>query len=150
MLLAAEPPPSMEKSSNVHPKHLPRSTVTPRKEERASMVPPRSHRPKASTAGLLPEASPGRKERPQKEKRDTNEVKSDQETEVKLKTTVVDIDKVRDDEVKEENLGLLEAAEQEDGLKRKNLGVFEWLLMVFMLALVLLFLPLSSGSVSKL
>lgn len=56
-----------------------------------------------------------KKERPQKEKPETNEVKSDQETEVKLKTTVVDIDSVRDDEVKEENLGLLEAAEQEDG-----------------------------------
>lgn len=53
-------------------------------------------------------------ERTQKEKKETNEVKSNQETEVKLKTTVVDIDSVRD-EVKEENLGLLEAAEQEDG-----------------------------------
>ncbi|TKS74299.1 Podocin [Collichthys lucidus] len=62
---------------------------------------------------------------------------------MKVKSTVVDIDSVRDDEVKEENLGLLEAAEHEDGLKRKNLGVFEWLLMVFVLALVLLFLPLS-------
>jgi len=29
------------------------------------------------------------------------------------------------------------------GLKRKNLGVFEWLLMVFVLALILLFLPIS-------
>lgn len=75
----------------------------------------RSHRQKASKAGRLPETSSGRKERPQKEKPETNEVKSDQETEVKLKTTVVDIDSVRDDEVKEENLGMLEAAEQEDG-----------------------------------
>ncbi|XP_029988431.1 podocin [Sphaeramia orbicularis] len=73
------------------------------------------------------------------------EEKKEQETEVKVKvrSTVVDIDSVRKEEVKEENLGLLEAAEQEDGLKRKNLNVLEWLLMVLVLALVLLFLPLS-------
>ncbi|XP_040896630.1 podocin [Toxotes jaculatrix] len=135
----------MENSSNVQPSHLSGSRLTPRKEsKRGAMVPPRSHRHRASKAGRLPEvASSERKERPKKEKPETNEVKAEQETEVKLKSTVVDIDSVRDDEVKEENLGLLEAAEQEDGLKRKNLGVFEWLLMVFVLALVLLFLPLS-------
>ncbi|XP_070765374.1 podocin [Enoplosus armatus] len=130
----------MEKSSNVH--H--RSRTTPRKErERGALVPPRSHRQRPSKAGRVPEASSGRKERLQKEKPETNEGMVEQETEVKGKSTVVDIDSVREDEVKEENLGLLEAAEQEDGLKRKNLGVFEWLLMVFVLVLVLLFLPLS-------
>ncbi|XP_039984230.1 podocin [Xiphias gladius] len=134
----------MEISSNVHPSHLPRSRITPRKEnERGTMVPPRSHRQRASKAGQLPEAPSARKERLQKEKPETNEVKVEQETKVKLKPTVVDIDSVRDDEAKEEDLGLLEAAAQEDGLKRKNLGVFEWLLMVFALALILLFLPLS-------
>ncbi len=56
-----------------------------------------------------------RKQRLQKEKPETHEVKVEQETEVKVKSTVVDIDRVREDEVKEENLGLLEAAEQEDG-----------------------------------
>ncbi|XP_026179536.1 podocin [Mastacembelus armatus] len=129
----------MEKSSNVR---RPRLRMTPMRE-RGAAVPPRNHQQKPSKVGRLSDASPVRKNRPQKEKPETSEVKSDQETEVKLKSTVVDIDSVRDDEVKEENLGLLEAAEQDDGLKRRNLGVFEWLLMVFVLALVLLFLPLS-------
>ncbi|KAF3690728.1 hypothetical protein EXN66_Car006401 [Channa argus] len=103
----------MEKSSNVHPSHLPRPRKTPRKEkEREPTVPSKSRRQKVSKAAQLPEASLGRKERPQKYKPETNEVKSHQETEVKLKTTVVDIDRVRDDMVKEDNL---EAAEQEDG-----------------------------------
>ncbi|XP_029002828.2 podocin [Betta splendens] len=131
----------MEKSSGVSPDHLPRSRTTPRMErERGAKGPPRSHRQKAPKAGCLPEAPTRKKDMRPREK---PEVKSDQETEVKLKTTVVDIDSVRDDEVKEENLGLLEAADQDDGLKRKNLGVFEWMLMVFTLALVLLFLPFS-------
>ncbi|XP_044056099.1 podocin [Siniperca chuatsi] len=134
----------MEKSSSVHPSYPPRSRMTPRNErERGALVPPRSHRQRPSKAGWVPEASSVRKERLQKEKPEANEVTVEQEPEVKVKSTVVDIDRVREDEVKEENLGLLEAAEQEDGLKRKNLGVFEWLLMVFVLALVLLFLPLS-------
>ncbi|XP_023125710.2 podocin [Amphiprion ocellaris] len=134
----------MEKSSNVQPNHSPRSRTVPRKErERGALVPPRGQRQRVPKAQRIPEAPPGRKERLQKEKPEATEVMVEQETEVKLKSTVVDIDSVRDDEVKEENLGLLEAAEQEDGLKRKNLGVFEWLLMVIVLALVLLFLPLS-------
>ncbi|XP_035509734.1 podocin [Morone saxatilis] len=134
----------MEKSSDVHPSHPPRSRMTPRKErERGALVPPRSHRQRPSKTGRVPEAPPVRKERLQKEKPETNKVKVEQETEMKVPSTVVDIDNVREDEVKEENLGLLEAAEQEDGLKRKNLGVFEWLLMVFVLVLVLLFFPLS-------
>ncbi|XP_069558313.1 podocin [Brachyistius frenatus] len=134
----------MEKSFNVQPNHPPTSRVMPGKErERGALMPPRSQRQRAPRAARLPEAPSGRKGRLQKEKPDTNEVKAEQDTEVKLKSTVVDIDSVRDAEVKEENLVLLEAAEQEDGLKRKSLGVFEWLLMVFVLALVLLFLPLS-------
>lgn len=39
----------------------------------------------------------------------------ERKAEVKLKSTVVDIDRVRDDEVQEEKLGLLEAAQQDDG-----------------------------------
>lgn len=133
MLLTAEPPPSMDKSSSIHPSHLPRSRTTPRKErERGATALPGSHRQKSSKPGRLP----AKKERPQKEKPETKEVKSDQETEVKLKTTVVDIDSVRDDEVKEENLGLLEAAEQEDGESKPkeksgavncNEDVIQWL-----------------------
>uniref|UniRef100_A0A3B4WDJ8 Podocin n=1 Tax=Seriola lalandi dorsalis TaxID=1841481 RepID=A0A3B4WDJ8_SERLL len=111
-----EPPASMEKSSNVHPSHLPRSRMKPRREsERGSTVPPRGNRQRSSKAGRLSEASSARKERLQKDKPGTNEVKVEQETEVKLKSTVVDIDRVRDDEVKEENPGFLEAAEQEEG-----------------------------------
>nr|XP_020467729.1 podocin isoform X2 [Monopterus albus] len=127
----------MEKSFNVHPRHLPR-----KEREQAAVVTPRSHRQKASKASR-PHNTSASKESAQKEKPETDEMMSDQRTEVRLKSTVVDIDSVRDDKVKEENLGLLEAAEQEDGLKHKNLGVFEWLLMVFVLALVLLFLPFS-------
>ncbi|XP_032382058.1 podocin isoform X1 [Etheostoma spectabile] len=132
MLFTEKPPDGMEKSSNVN---SPRSRMTPRKErESGASVPPRSHRHRPSKAGRVPEVSSVRTSRLQKEKPETNEVK--------VRSTVVDIDSVREEEVKEESLGLLEAAEQE-GLKRKNLGVFEWLLMVFVLALVLLFLPLS-------
>jgi len=89
-------------------------------------VPPRGHRQRASKAARLPEASSVRKEGQQKEKPGTNEVKVEQGTEVKLKSTVVDIDSVRDDKVKEENLGLLEAAEQEEGKLKygENTGIF--------------------------
>lgn len=111
MLFAAEPPASMEKSSNAHPSHPPRSRMTPRRE-RGALVPPRSHRQRQSKTCRLPEATSGRKE---KEKPETNEVAVERETGVKVQTTVVDIDSVREDEVKEENLVLLEAAEQEDG-----------------------------------
>ncbi|KAM7388053.1 hypothetical protein PAMP_024254 [Pampus punctatissimus] len=141
MLLSAEPPASMEKSSNIHPSNPQRSRMVPRKNrDKKTSVLPKSQHPKASEAGRLPETSSVRKERLKKEKPETNEVTVEQETEVKVKSTVVDIDSVRE-QVNEENLGLLEAAEEEDGLKRKNLGVFEWLLMVFVLTLILLFLP---------
>lgn len=108
----------MEKSSNFNfnPSHPPRSRMTPKKDrEKGAFVPPRSHRQRPPKASRVPEASSLRKERLQKEKPETNEVTVEQEPEVKAKSTVVDIDSVREDEVKEENLGLLEAAEQEDG-----------------------------------
>ncbi|XP_041647321.1 podocin [Cheilinus undulatus] len=140
--LTAEPPASMQNSSNGHPSLPPKPKLMPRKERGAS-VPTRSHRERPSKESRVAESSSVRSEKVQKERLETNDVKMEQETEVKVKTTVVDIDSVRDKEVKEENLGLLEAADQEDGLKRKNLGVFEWLLMVFVLTLVLIFFPLS-------
>lgn len=108
MLLSAEPPPSMDKPSGVNPDHLARSRTTPRKERERGATGP--HRQKASKVGRLPEATTRKKEA-----RQTPEVKPNQDTDVKLKTTVVDIDSVRDDEVKEDNLGLLEAADQDDG-----------------------------------
>ncbi|KAM9848872.1 podocin [Aulostomus maculatus] len=128
MLFTAEPQATTEKVSDAHPSLPPQSRKTPRKErKRGAPVPPRSQRP--SKAGRHFEASTLKSEKP-----GINEVK--------VKSTVVDIDSVRE-KVPEENLVLLEAAGQEDSLKRKSLGVFEWLLMVFVLILVLLFLPLS-------
>ncbi|XP_034562982.1 podocin [Notolabrus celidotus] len=133
----------MENSSRVRPSLPPRPSVMLRKErERGPAAPPRSHRERPLKEGRVPKASSQRKERVLKERPGLNDLKAEQETELRVKSTVVDIDSVREEEVKEENLGLLEAAE-EDGLKRKNLGVLEWLLMVFVLALVLIFLPFS-------
>lgn len=131
-----------------------RSKMMPKKERGA---PARGHR--QSRTGKTAEAPPVRKEKTERTK-----VAVDPDADGTVKTTVVDIDRVREDEVKDEGVGLLEAAEQDGkrdhavhlffsradvlvwisaGLKRRNLGVFEWLLMVFVLALVLLFLPLS-------
>uniref|UniRef100_A0A3P9MAU6 Podocin n=1 Tax=Oryzias latipes TaxID=8090 RepID=A0A3P9MAU6_ORYLA len=114
----------------------------PRKErERGAHVPPRNQRePKGRKQRKAP--SEGTERLPE-DKPEADQMKAEKEKEVKLKSTVVDIDSVRDERVREETLALLEAAEQEDGLKRKNLGVFEWLLMVFVLAMVLLFFPFS-------
>lgn len=116
MLYTAEPPASMEKSSDVHPGLLSRYSTT-RERERGSgaSAPPRSHRARPSKAGRVPGTSSTRKERLQSEKPEKNEVTVEQETQVKVRTTVVDIDSVRDIEVKEENLGLLEAAEEQEG-----------------------------------
>ncbi|XP_028301472.1 podocin [Gouania willdenowi] len=129
----------MENSSDVQPKHSPlqrengkEATVHQRERHQRQ----RGHR-----SDRLQERS-SRKPRRDKEKPTMNEVKAGQEA-VKLKVTVVDIDSVRDDHVKDETVGLLEAADPEDGLKHKSLGVFEWLLMVFVLVLVLSFLPFS-------
>nr|XP_015826374.2 podocin isoform X1 [Nothobranchius furzeri] len=130
----------METSSNVHSGH--RLRAMPRKErERGAAVPPRSQRQRLPRAGQQPETPAVRKDSTQ-QKTETNQGMMEGDAEFKLKSTVVDIDRVRDDDVKE-NLALLETTEQEDGLKRKNLGAFEWLLMVFALILVLLFLPVS-------
>lgn len=96
----------MEKSYRVQPDHLPRSRMVLEKERE-----PRSQRQRVPKAGRQPEEASARKEeRPQKGR---NDVKVHQETKVKLKSTVVDIDSVRNDEVKEQTLGLLEAAEQD-------------------------------------
>lgn len=77
------------------------------------MLPPKSQRQRPPKTGRVPQASSVRLHR---EKPETREAKMEQETEVKVKSsTVVDIDSVREVEVKEENLGLLEAEDQEDG-----------------------------------
>ncbi|KAM8875726.1 podocin [Spinachia spinachia] len=136
----------MEKSSDVHPGLLSRSSTTREREgerESGASAPPRSHRLRPPKAVRVPGTLPPRKERLQREQLEKNTAKVEQETQVKVRTTVVDIDSVRDVEVKEENPGLLEAAKQEECLKRDNLGGFEWLLMVIVLAVVLLILPVS-------
>ncbi|KAK7888601.1 hypothetical protein WMY93_024161 [Mugilogobius chulae] len=93
----------------------------------------RSHHPKTRTSKT--DGSRVQKTSPERSQREPEE----KQTDVK-RSTVVDIDSVRRDEDK---VGHLEAAGQDDGLKQKSLGVLEWLLMVFVLSLVLLFLPLS-------
>ncbi|XP_030584039.1 podocin-like [Archocentrus centrarchus] len=133
----------MEKSSDELSNQPLKSRMMPRKErDRGASVSPRRNPQRKPKVDQLSEASSVRKEKLQTERLGTHGVKMGQETEVKLKSTVVDIDSVRD-EVKDENVGLLEVAEQEDHLKHKNLGVCEWLVMVLVLALVLLFLPFS-------
>ncbi|KAM9385784.1 podocin [Pholidichthys leucotaenia] len=126
----------MEKSSNVEPSHSPRPMPRKGRGKGAS----RSQRQRGSKGSQLSEAALVKKEK--LHKLEPKEVNVEEAAEVKLKSTVVDIDSVREEQIKEENLGILEAAEQ-DGLKKKKLGVCEWLLLVFVLALVLLFLPLS-------
>ncbi|XP_076007339.1 podocin [Genypterus blacodes] len=146
MLLTAEPSSAMKKSSQVHTNHPAKPRVMPRREKekvREASVLPGGHCPRTAKSRQLHKAAPERKLK-QKENPETKEGKQqEQETEVKVKSTVVDIDSVREEEETEESLGLLETEEQEDGLKHRGLGVFEWLLMVFALTLVLLFLPLS-------
>lgn len=100
----------MEKPSKENSVRPPRSRPTSRKEKGAP-EPPRSHSPKLSKTGRTNEAKSQRKE---KVKPGTNPVMVEQQTELKVRSTVVDIDSVRDDELKEECLGLLEIAGQED------------------------------------
>uniref|UniRef100_A0A3B5LLK1 Band 7 domain-containing protein n=1 Tax=Xiphophorus couchianus TaxID=32473 RepID=A0A3B5LLK1_9TELE len=133
----------MEKPVTVKPNH--RSRAMPRKKEGESgaPVPERSHHQKPPKAGHHAGAPSVKKEKREMEKSDANQEKVDveKEAEVKLKSTVVDIDRVRETKVQEENLWL--ALSISAGLKHKSLGVFEWLLTVFALNLVLLFLPIS-------
>ncbi|XP_038142198.1 podocin isoform X2 [Cyprinodon tularosa] len=133
----------MEKPPTIKSIHRSRMTQRKEGENRASAI-SRDPDQRRAKSGHHTGAPSTRKEKRQMEKPETNQEKRKEEKEeVMAKSTVVDIDRVRDNEVQEENMGLLEAAEQEDGLKRKSLGPFEWLLMVFVLTLVLLFLPLS-------
>ncbi|XP_072294133.1 podocin [Eucyclogobius newberryi] len=84
--------------------------------------------------------TPRRKSEEKQAGKEVKEVREVREVKEVKRATVVDIDSVRSDI--ENSFGLLEAA-QDDGLKRRSLSVLEWLLMVLVLSLVLLFLPLS-------
>lgn len=77
--------------------------MMPKKERGASA---RGHR--QSKKGKTAEAPPVRKE-----KTERRTVAVDPDADGTVKTTVVDIDRVRDEEVKDESVGLLEAAEQD-------------------------------------
>ncbi|XP_055077537.1 podocin-like [Periophthalmus magnuspinnatus] len=97
----------------------------------------RSHRAQNSTSksARVQKRREGARGREEEEKREEKE-------EVK-RATVVDMDSVRREE-EQENAGDLEITTgQDDGLKRRSLGALEWALMVFVLSLVLLFLPVS-------
>lgn len=94
----------MEKASNVQENHHPR--VMPRKERERGA---HQREPKGRKQRKAPSEG---KERLPEDKPEANQLKTEQEKEVKLKSTVVDIDSVRE---KEESLALLETAEQEDG-----------------------------------
>ncbi|KPP66765.1 podocin-like [Scleropages formosus] len=64
----------------------------------------------------------------------------------KLNSTVVNVDSVRDkegDDEAEESLGLLEWERPEEGLKKRNLGLCEWLLTGMALVIIFLSFPLS-------
>lgn len=110
MLFAVEPLAIMEKSAKENSIHPPRSRPTTRKERR-DVEPPRSRPQRQSKTGRINEAKSAQKERV---KPWANTQTVEQEAEMKVRSTVVDIDSVRDNEFKEENLGLLETAGQED------------------------------------
>ncbi|CAL8255026.1 unnamed protein product [Merluccius merluccius] len=148
-----------------------RSPTRPSRRDR-SKLPPASSRarhartPTPATARSQEEEKKEKDRRRQqkekeKEKRETQvkrektgrvEVKVVERMEEKVRSTVVDVDSVREtvgggeeeEEKKEaeERRWLLETNRQ-DGIKPRHLGVGEWLLMVLVLTLVILFLPLS-------
>lgn len=99
----------MEKPLTENSGRPPRSRPTSRKEK--EVVEPRSRSPKPSKTGRRNEAKSQQKE---KVKTGTSPVTAEPQAELKVRSTVVDIDSVRDDELKEESMGLLETAGQED------------------------------------
>lgn len=101
----------MEKPLKENSVRPPRSRPTSHKEKEV-VEPPRSHSPKLSKTARINEAKSQRRE---KVKTGTGPVTVEQQTELKVRSTVVDIDSVRDDELKEECMGLLEIAGQEEG-----------------------------------
>lgn len=96
----------MEKPSNVQ---------SDTQKEKGTTKLARSQRQRPPKVGRSSDAPTTRKDRLQKRRPETDQAEMEKGAEVQLKPTVVDIDSVRGDMVKEENLGLLEAAEQDDG-----------------------------------
>uniref|UniRef100_A0A3Q2D2U7 NPHS2 stomatin family member, podocin n=1 Tax=Cyprinodon variegatus TaxID=28743 RepID=A0A3Q2D2U7_CYPVA len=107
-------PAGMEKPPTIKSIHRSRMTQRKEGENRASAI-SRDPDQRRAKSGHHTGAPSARKEKRQMEKPETNQEKGKEEKEeVMAKSTVVDIDRVRDNEVQEENMGLLEAAEQED------------------------------------
>ncbi|KAM4629857.1 podocin [Polymixia lowei] len=134
-------------SMPVYPSRPQRAGETSRRErERGPSASAREHRPKASKMARLPETH-HKKERMKKERAETEEVRVEEVKGGTVKCTVVDVDSVREkepgEEEEEESLVLLETNQHEEGVKHRDLGVCEWLVMVLALTLVLLFLPLA-------
>lgn len=92
----------MEKPSKENPDQPRKSRPTSRKEKGAPER-PRSRSPKLPRTGRRERVRPG-----------SIPEMAEQQAEVRVRSTVVDIDSVREEEVKEECLGLLETAGQED------------------------------------
>lgn len=124
MLLTAEPLGTMEKSergaagsASVSPGRPPRAGKAPRREKEHSPS-SRGRRPRASKTVRLPETS-GKKEKAKRERAEVEEeVKVEEERDGAVKSTVVDVDSVREKEGREDNeesMGLLESEWQEDG-----------------------------------
>ncbi|KAM6962491.1 podocin [Aplochiton taeniatus] len=116
------------------------------KREREHSTSTKRQRPSGNKT-KRPSEQPGSKKSSIKENQSPEEltVKGEIDGVGKSSFTVVDVDNVREkeEEEKEESLGLLETDWHEEGLKNKDLGVCEWLLMLLVLSIVLLFLPIS-------
>ncbi|XP_019904356.1 podocin isoform X2 [Esox lucius] len=116
------------------------------KRERSGSPTSRGHRHRSTKTVRLPEEH-RRKERPRRDlQMPETKGEADEAIDgpVKSTSTVVDVDNVRQEgEENHEFMSLLESEWQEDGMKEKSLGVFEWLLLVLALALVILFCPFS-------
>ncbi|CAL8309345.1 unnamed protein product [Lota lota] len=157
MLLTAELVPAGEEER--------RSSTRPSRGERTKPppAPSKARHPRTpnTTARSQEEEKERRKQQKAKEKKETQmkreqtgrvEVKVVERTEEKVRSTVVDVDSVRatggggeeeeEKKAEEERRWLLET-DRQDSIKPRNLGVGEWLLMVLVLTLVILFLPLS-------
>ncbi|KAJ8395490.1 hypothetical protein AAFF_G00032240 [Aldrovandia affinis] len=121
-----------------------RSSREGRGSKRGDSPAPGVGRPKASKAGKPAqrvEKSKGPKREPEGTAAGTEEL--EEEGSGKPRSTVVNVDSVRDEEEEEEALGLLEREWQEEGVKRRRLGVCEWFLTAVALIVVVLSFPLS-------
>ncbi|TRY82898.1 hypothetical protein DNTS_001534 [Danionella cerebrum] len=114
----------------------PSHSSTSARKKRESSPSAKERKPKSSKSVKLQE--------PQKEKPETTE-QDGKEARVISRSTVVNVDSVREQikQEREELLGILETEGPGDGLKKKYLGVFELLLVMLVFFVVLLLFPVS-------